>query len=258
MFHRLGAWVGISSAVFLGAGCSDRPPPESVPASPGESAAASAAATPATASPPASSAVPPARRQYRVAAIGDSLTDSRAQGGKYLSWLETRCPESRFENFGKGGDMANMMRRRFEARVLPRAKDELTDIIVFGGVNDLYSDLTAHRTHEKITGDLGAMYAAARARGWRVIALTVAPWAGLKSYFNERRSQATLKLNDWIRARVEAGDVNVVVDTYPMLSCGEPELLCAKLALPDGVHMNEAGHAVLGEALWEAAFSDCR
>jgi lysophospholipase L1-like esterase len=215
-----------------------------------------AAATPAlpSAAPPA-----PAQKRYVVAAIGDSLTDARGGGGKYLDLLRERCPNSRFDNFGKGGNMVNQMRRRLEREVMgtpdvPLTRDDpYTDLIVFGGVNDLYSDLTAHRTFDKITADLTAMYEVGRARGARIVAITVAPWAGLSGYFNERRSKETLRLNDWIRAQ----PVQIVVDAYPILSCGEPELLCPTYALPDRVHMSPEGHRVLGEAVFEAAYRDC-
>jgi lysophospholipase L1-like esterase len=240
-------------------------PAQADPTPPGSTLATTSPEPPARAATPAPPAEPsparsPTARRRHVVAIGDSLTDPRAQGGKYLDFVASRCPASVLDNHGKGGDMVNMMRRRFERDVLPRAEQaaDVTDLLVFGGVNDLYSDLTAHRTQEKIRADLSAMYAAGRARGWRVIALTVAPWAGLRRYYNPSREAATLELNEWIRARAAAGDVDVVVDAYALLSCGTPELLCPDYALADGVHMNTAGHEVLGEALFRAAFSDCQ
>ncbi|MCZ7687032.1 MAG: SDR family NAD(P)-dependent oxidoreductase [Sandaracinaceae bacterium] len=201
---------------------------------------------------------PPPRRRYVVAAIGDSLTDSRSpRGGRYLAYLRERCPESRFENFGRGGDMVNQMRRRFVSDVLPRAR-QLTHILVFGGVNDL-SDVSAGRTVEDIEGDLSFMYEAARERGLGVIALTVAPWGGFTRRYSERRGAATRELNDWIRAAPARGAVDHVVDAYAVLSCGDPERLCPEYAhpVPDGLHFGPRGHEVLGEALHREVFADC-
>ena len=77
---------------------------------------------------------------------------------------------------------------------------------------------------------------------------------------NQRRSQATLELNSWIRDQFNAGTVDYVIDAYALLSCGRPEYLCPDYARPfkDGIHFGPAGHQKLGEALYERAFKDCR
>jgi len=174
-----------------------------------------------------------------------------------LKLLAERCPKSRFDNYGKGGDMANQMHRRFATELFGEGKPRYTHVIVFGGVNDLYSDETAGRTVEKISADLAAMYDLAHQQGLAVVAISVAPWGGFSRYYNQRRGQATLELNRWIRevARTEA-----VVDAYPLLSCGDPERLCPEYEKPyhDGIHFGPAGHQKLGEALYETAFRDCR
>ena len=91
-----------------------------------------------------------------VAAMGDSLTDARSNGGKYLDVLRKRCPNSRFDNYGKGGEMVNQMRRRFADDLFAPGKPAYTHVIVFGGVNDLYSDRTAGRTPPGIERDIAA------------------------------------------------------------------------------------------------------
>ncbi|HEX7668037.1 MAG TPA: SGNH/GDSL hydrolase family protein, partial [Polyangiaceae bacterium] len=164
--------------------------------------------------------LPQTRRAYAVAAIGDSLTDPRSNGGRYLRLLAERCPESRFDSYGKGGEMVNQMRRRFAADVLgippDPGKPRYTDVIVFGGVNDLYSDLTAGRTVKKITTDLSAMYVAAREHGLRVVAVTVTPWGGFSRYFTPARAATTAELNHWILAQPAAGTVDFAVDAFPL------------------------------------------
>lgn len=64
------------------------------------------------ASPVGSGAATPKKR-YSLAAIGDSLTDKKSQGGKYLEYLQEKCPKSRFDSWGKGGNMVSQMRKRF-------------------------------------------------------------------------------------------------------------------------------------------------
>lgn len=194
-----------------------------------------------------------------VATIGDSLTDAKSNGGKFLDVLRERCPKSRFDNYGKGGNMVNQMRRRFAGEVFAPGKPAYTHVIVFGGVNDLYSDLTAGRTPAKIEADLTLMYQEARRHGARVVALTVAPWGGFTRYFNASRSAATLELNRWILAQRDAGAVDAVVDAYGLLSCGDPTLLCPRYTPPykDGIHFGAEGHKKLGEALFDQVFSGC-
>jgi lysophospholipase L1-like esterase len=208
----------------------------------------------------AGATAPVARRAYVVAAIGDSLTDFRSHGGGYLTILQERCPESRFYSFGKGGDMVNQMRSRLEKNVLAAPSVPYTHLIVFGGVNDLYSDLTAGRTVPKIAKDLLAMYADAHQHNMKVVAMTVSPWGGFSRYFTEPRGAATLELNRFILEQQKTGAADFVVDTYPLLSCGDPERLCDALMAPfhDGLHFGPAAHRKLADALFDTVFSDCR
>jgi len=193
-----------------------------------------------------------------IAAIGDSLTDPRSHGGGYLSYLKTRCPSIEIDNFGKGATMVNQMRRSFEQQVAASPK-RYTHLVIFGGVNDLYSDLTAFRTPAKIEADLGYMYGWGKEHGVQVVALTVAPWGGFKRYFNPSRADATRAVNAWIRQRGQEGQVAHVVDAYALLSCGDPESLCDRFFTPfkDGIHFGPGGHQILGQALFRAGFSDC-
>jgi lysophospholipase L1-like esterase len=195
-----------------------------------------------------------------VALVGDSLTDFRVHGGGYVRYLEERCPASHFENFAKGGAMVNQMRRWFEESVVPESHGTFTHVVVFGGVNDLYSDETAGRTTNKIEADLGAIYAEAKAHGARVVALTVAPWGGFTRYFTPHRADTTRELNAWILAERDKGAVDVAVDAHGLLACGDPDRLCPRYenARSDGLHFGHAGHEALGEALYTAVFHACR
>ncbi len=200
-------------------------------------------------------------RVHRVAAMGDSLTDANAKGGAFLELLHERCPRSRFDNFGVGGQMVNQMAARFARQILGEgaeagAAPEYTDVIVWGGVNDLYSDETAGRTVAQIEADLARMYAAARARGVRVLALTVAPWGGFERFWSPRRRLTTLALNAWIREAPARGSADVVVDAWALLSCGDPDKLCPDFARRDGLHVTTSGQRRLGAEL-ARHFADC-
>ena len=225
------------------------------PSKPAVAPSAMAVVTPASGNTPASRKV----RVYSIAALGDSITDFRTSGGGYLRVLEDRCPESKIANFGKGGDMVNQMRRRFEADILSAPVGTYTDLILFGGVNDLYSDETAGRTNAKITADMSFIYARAREAKMRVVAITVAPWGGFKRYFSPNRSEHTRSLNAWIFSQ-RGGLVDEVVDSYALLSCGDAERFCEtyEFSRPDGLHFNKQGHDKLGAEVWARAFSDCR
>lgn len=216
----------------------------------------------ASSAPVAASAPKPslgaARLPLVVAVIGDSLSDPRSHGGGYLEYLKAHCPAIQIDNFAKGGAMVNQMRRSFEVQVGSSGKP-YTHLIVFGGVNDLYSDLTALRTPEKIERDLGVMYDWAHAHGMKVVAFTVAPWGGFSRYYNPTRGAATRTLNAWIRDQPSQGRVDQVVDAFSLLSCGDPEVLCERILPPfrDGLHFGPEGHQLLGQALFRSTFSDC-
>jgi lysophospholipase L1-like esterase len=202
---------------------------------------------------------PPAKTPFVVAAMGDSLTDARSGGGKFLDLLRQRCPKSRFDNYGKGGEMVNQMRHRFADDLFAPGKPAYTHVIVFGGVNDLYSDQTAGRTPALIERDLSHMYEQAHQHHAKVVALTVAPWGGFTRYFNASRSAATLEVNKWILAQRDSGGVDATVDAYALLSCGDSTVLCPNYTPPfkDGLHFGAPGHERLGEELFAQVFASC-
>ena len=208
---------------------------------------------------PAAPAQRDPRSPPRILVLGDSLSDPQAGGGGYLRPLLAHCPGARIDNLARGGFMLNQMRRRFAAEGMPLLSQGVTHLLVFGGVNDLYSDESAGRSFEKISRDLQHLYSAARERGVAVIAVTVAPWGGFSRYFTPRRAEATRRLNAWIAEQRPTGLVTRVVDAYSLLACGDPERLCPEYEARsrDGLHFGKLGHERLGHALVEA-FGPCR
>lgn len=201
---------------------------------------------------PAASTTParPAKPLKNLLIIGDSLSDEAVGGGGFVRLLRERCTGASIDNRAKGGFMVNQMRKRLEKEILP-AGQSYSHAIVFGGVNDLYSDQTANRTLARIEGDLGTIYRLLKAQNVDVIAITVTPWGGFKKWFSAERGKNTLSLNGWIVQQAEQGAVTSALDAYPLLSCGDPERLCPALAAPykDGLHFGKLGHEKLGEAL---------
>ena len=198
------------------------------------------------------------KKVYSVAAMGDSLTDPKSHGGKYLEYLAAKCPKSRFDSYGKGGNMVNQMHKRFARDVLGEggdgSKPKYTHVIILGGIGDILSNETAGRTAEKIEGDLGEMYRLAHEKGVSVIALTLPPWGAFKAY-NDDRHKMTMDVNAWIK-KVPA-NVDHAVDIYPLLSCGNERNLCDDYAWPDKLHWSQKGHDVVGAELLKEIFSDC-
>jgi len=193
-----------------------------------------------------------------VLVLGDSLSDEKVGGGGFVRLLREHCAQVTFDNRAKGGFMVNQMRKRLETEVLPEGT-HYSHAIVFGGVNDLYSDQTANRTLGRIEADLSRIYADLKARGTDVVAITVTPWGDFKRWFTPERSQNTHTLNAWILAQPAAGALSAALDAYPLLSCGDAERLCPELAAPhkDGLHFGKLGHQKLAKALLAGPFRGC-
>ncbi len=205
---------------------------------------------------------------YVVAAIGDSLTDTRVGGGLYMRHLARLCPESRFDAYGVGGQRTEHMRWRFMHDVFGvgarRKPPAYTHLIVLGGVNDLSAGSVGMSRTTRIRANLSYMYAAAALRGVEVIALTVPPW-GLLRGVPDARVNATLELNRWITTRPAAGEVAFALDIGPLLRCPEDtdeasSVLCApyRRFSDDLIHWNAAGHRRVAELLKQRVFADCR
>lgn len=245
--------VGALGAV-LGPGAGRAAP---AAARPGPSLARAATATLSAAeratSSSASRAAAP-RRAYAVAALGDSLTDERVGGGRYLAVLRERCPESRFDAYGVGGQRTDHFRWRIDTQILDAGR--YSHVVVLGGINDLAAGVAAAPVG-RTQANLASLYERARARGVAVVAVTLPPWTRDDGSRDARRG-ATARVNQWILERVGTGDVDRAVDVFDALRCGG-ELCPEYRRFPDDlVHWNERGHRVVGERLFTEAFADCR
>lgn len=177
-----------------------------------------------------------------VVALGDSFTADGRYLEKVLAVLPPGSTGRKFGFVGKGA--------AFIHSKLPLALAEpTTDLIVLAGVNDLASGRRLKTTQEA----LQAIYRDARARGVRVVAVTVPPWAAyLKApRFAANKSAILWKwraLNEWILANPDV----TPVDTSGMgNAAGE---LNSAFASRDKLHPSAAGQARLGEEIQRQAF----
>jgi hypothetical protein len=196
---------------------------------------------------------PPTHSACRILAIGDSLTDPRSHGGGFLTPWVAHCPACQVTNIGRGGAMINQMLSHLR-RHLNETPETYTHWVVFGGVNDLYSDQTAKRTLFRIERDLSSIYALGHSHKSVIVAIGVAPWGGFRRWYTEERGANTATLNQWIREQKTSGAIDVFVDSVPPLTCGSPIELCPELASPfhDGLHFGPEGHRKLGTTLLDA------
>jgi lysophospholipase L1-like esterase len=212
------------------------------------------------AAPAPASAADHTGRRYLVAAVGDSLTDPRSGGGRYLRALQQRCPESRFDAHGVGGQRTDHMRWRFAHDVLghgrARPAPRYSHVIIFGGINDLLGSSIHHAPITRSQRNLSYMYRLARKHSVSVVAVTIPPWGRLAGV-DDARARATDALNDWMFTSAE---VDVVADIRPALSCGDSRSLCPRLRRypNDLVHWNAEGHRLVADVLLQTAFADCR
>jgi lysophospholipase L1-like esterase len=197
-----------------------------------------------------------------VAAIGDSLTDPRSGGGRYMRALARACPASRFDTYGVGGQQTRHMLWRVrqdlfgEGRRGAPPKPRYTHVLVLGGINDITGAEGHVPDVARIEKNLTGIYAAAREHGAKVIGLTIAPWGWGQA--PRAQLQATTRLNTWLRSGA-AGALDQTVDIHPHLSCGEPLFLCPdyRMLPGDHVHWNERGHQIVAGSLEREVFQDC-
>ena len=202
---------------------------------------------------------------YSVAALGDSLTDTRAGGGLYLRMLAQRCPRSRFDAHGVGGQRTDHMKWRLGRDIWGDGDRRATKrpayshLIVLGGVNDLVASPRGYANTDSIRRNLLTIWRQARGRGLIVIALTVPPWTS-PGPVRDLRIAATDRLNEWMLRQAQEGNVDRVVNIHDRLVAADGVSLdpAYRRFRTDFVHWNERGHQVVADTLYGEVFADCR
>jgi lysophospholipase L1-like esterase len=181
-----------------------------------------------------------------VLAVGDSLTDPPLPPDTYQRWTDVLARSTRrtVANLAIGGNRVLLpggygrtLLERFDDDVLSRRG--ASTLVMFTGTNDVSAGVTP----EALTGRLDELCTKARARGLRIVILTLAP-AWRRTPALERTRQ---QVNDWIRTTT-AADVHVDIDRLLRDPAQSTHLLPA-YDLGDGLHLSAAGQAAVGRAV---------
>ena len=211
-----------------------------------------------------------------VAVLGDSITD----GHGVVSNTDTRWPDylaRRLQaarrslavlNLGIGGNrlvedgLGPNAAARFGRDVLERSG--VKSLIILEGVNDLGvltrdapASAEQHRTMvQRMLGALAQMVARAHERGIRVIGATILPFGASDYYHAGAATEADRQaVNAWIRA---PGHVDAVIDFDALMrDPAHPERMRKELD-SDGLHPNDAGYRLMGEAVPLSLFMETR
>ncbi|MCP3061159.1 SGNH/GDSL hydrolase family protein [Myxococcus sp. K38C18041901] len=192
-----------------------------------------------------------------VVAFGDSITDGvgttvdeerswparlsqrlRARGGRAVGVLNAGLSGNRLLDDGYGPNGL----RRFERDVL--AQRGVKAVLLLEGVNDIGRPGAASGA-ERITQAYEQLIQRARARGLKVYGGTLTPMQG-HPYFTAANETTRQAVNQWIRT---AGRFDAVIDfDAAVREPANPHSMRAALTV-DGLHPNDAGHALMAEAV---------
>jgi len=190
------------------------------------------------------------RRQNAVYCLGDSLTANPTYPGKLATLLGTPWA---VRNFGISGNTTTDMAARIDAHCLQAGDGEY--IVILGGINDVALDVAA----VTIEANLQAMYDAASASGFTVIACTITPFK-TSPYWSSDRQTVLDAVNTWILNT--ATNVDYRVDAYSVMEDpGAADALLAAYDSGDHLHLSTAGYELLGTTIhaaltWTASTAD--
>jgi lysophospholipase L1-like esterase len=206
--------------------------------------------------------VPPNRESGTIVALGDSITDGTqstvdgndrwpddlarrllgATGGLKKEVVNEGIGGNRVvTDAGPGGPSALS---RLDRDVF--ARPNLTDLIVFEGVNDIGNGATA----SDVIGGLEQIIARAHARGINAIGATITPYEG--SYTAPDAIRQTV--NEWIRT---SGAFDHMVDFDAIVrDPTHPSRIDPMYDPGDHIHLNPAGYAAIANAIPLSWFDD--
>lgn len=173
---------------------------------------------------------PPAPAENRVVFMGDSITEG---------WhLDQSFPGKPYINRGISGQTTPQMLVRFRQDVIdlqPKA------VVILAGTNDIAGN-TGPETLEQIEENLASMMDLAQANGVRVVLCSILPAFDYPWQPGLTPAPKIDLTNAWLRGYAAAKGY-VYVDYHAAMKDAR-DGLPANLS-PDGVHPNEAGHAVM-------------
>jgi lysophospholipase L1-like esterase len=181
--------------------------------------------------------------------MGDSLTVGYPKGN-YQTTLEQKLGVGwHITNVGKLANSTCDMRRRFEAEVISPGNAEY--VIIWGGINDI-TDGRDDIDRACTKGDLQAMYNMAHVANIKVIAVSITPLKG-HPLWSPVRQNAIEEINRWIMQCADR--VDYAVDVYSLLN--QDGSIKDEYDSGDHEHLNEAGYAVVGNAIHREVWWYC-
>ncbi|PWK87050.1 lysophospholipase L1-like esterase [Lentzea atacamensis] len=195
-----------------------------------------------------------------VVAFGDSITDGAwSTRGANLRWpdqlfdrlmkrpaalrsgvLNAGISANRLASQGTSATAGPNGLARLDRDALTRAG--VRTIVLMEGINDIQNSVPA----AQLIMALRQVVERSHAAGVRVVAGTIAPWKGWRTYTPERES-IRLEVNSFIRT---AGIFDGVVDFDSALrDPSDPEVLRPSFDSGDHLHPNDAGYRAMAEAV---------
>ncbi len=202
-----------------------------------------------------------------IVALGDSITDGTCSTlNAHDRWEDVLAERFALENTvrhavineGIGGNTAVSVSTynppvnsppgvdRFDRDVLSHAG--VSHLIVFLGTNDIARGATA----DQVIGGLKDIMARARAKGIKVIGVTIVPRHNTTNGvggagWNDAKTKVRNQVNAWIRK--EAGFDAVLDFDQVVRSRANPDLLAPEYNCGDGVHPSPIGYFEIGKSI---------
>jgi lysophospholipase L1-like esterase len=181
--------------------------------------------------------------ERKIGAFGDSITVGGGKSWGYVKKLEQRSV-GKAEVFAKSGASSSYIKSLL---IKTLETKQFHDIIILAGVNNIKNNKNG------VIADLQEMYSYAKSKGSRVIAMTITPYKGYRTWEQDAQDDI-IAVNNWIK--FEAKEVDVVVDIYSaVVDPNDPEKMKDSVT-SDGIHPNGEGHILMAEAIYETAYKN--
>ncbi|MBI4738626.1 DUF2272 domain-containing protein [Candidatus Woesearchaeota archaeon] len=239
-------------------------PPGQFPGAPSTIPASAQAAAPAGPTCPAGS----------IAVVGDSITVGFGGRNTYPAMFEDKlkeaCPSVKVQSEDSDASTTQGIPKAgqphdkyaYVGKHVPTMKADFdsvllgshSDIVIMGGINDLAGGAGA----QKIQEGLADMYARAKAKGMRVIALTTTPWKGYGTAtsvgWTEKKYVEQQELNNWILSK--PANVDVAVDVFAALDDpANSGAMRPEAGSVDKIHPGINGLHLIADAIFAAAYA---
>ncbi|HLD00897.1 MAG TPA: GDSL-type esterase/lipase family protein [Candidatus Nanoarchaeia archaeon] len=171
----------------------------------------------------------------KILIAGSSTLNSK----HYLAELKKLVPADYVE-IAEDGLSSGEIRKNLETALARK----YSAVIIQAGVNDI----AGGESEDTVIKNLNSMYNSAADNGAKIIALTLQPFAGYKTWDNGDLDKITA-VNDYIKNQVKSGRVQCAADFYgALVDPAEPDKIKAEYT-NDKLHANKLGEEKLTEIL---------